>query len=115
MKTLLPALFATLAGACAIGVGLHFLFLSRLRSRHPKVWEDLGQPNPFALGPPTALTNHTVKTDFAVLRYLFRKEYRALGDSDITGVADILRIYSIAYFVYFAGTVIFFLVAIGQK
>ena len=110
----MPVLFSILMFFFVIGLGLYYLLISRLRSRHPMVWERLGRPNPFGLGPSTALTNHTVETDYAVSGFLSRKEYLVLHDSDITRLAGILRVSTAIYFCCFSGVVIFFLVTLAQ-
>jgi hypothetical protein len=73
----------------ALGLALHFYFVRQLRERHPRVWESMGQPSVF--------WSNTLGTRFEVWRFLWKKEYEELGDSQFTRLAGLLRIYKIAY------------------
>ena len=91
MNALLPILFILLVMSCATGFILHYIFLSRLRSRHLQTWE--------ALGRPTLFLNNSITNCLAVLRFLWRRDYRALGDEEFARFASFLRGYMIAYLV----------------
>src|SRR4030095_5262182 len=94
MHALLPILFVMLFVSCAVGFVLQYVFLSRLRTRHAQTWE--------ALGRPTLFLNNSVSNSLAVLRFLWRREYRGLADEQFIRFAAFLRGYLAAYFVLFA-------------
>ena len=106
MHALLPILFVLLFVSCAAGIILHHTFLSRLRSRHSQTWE--------ALGRPTLFLNNSITSGLAVLRFLWRRDYRALGDEEFARLAGFLRGYMAAYFVLFVLTVAVFVTSIGS-
>ena len=106
MHALLPILFVLLFVSCAAGVALHHVFLSRLRSRHSQTWE--------ALGRPTLFLNNSITKSLTVLRFLWRRDYRALGDEEFARLAGFLRGYMAAYFVLFVLTVAVFVTSIGS-
>jgi hypothetical protein len=82
----------------ALGLALHFYFVHQLRKRHPRVWESMGQPSVF--------WSNTMGTRFEVWRFLWKKEYQDLGDSQFTRLADLLRIYKLAYAVLLGALII---------
>jgi hypothetical protein len=104
MNTLLPILFVLLFVSCAVGIVLHHVFLSRLRSRHSQTWEVLGRP--------TLFLNNSIINSLAVLRFLWRRDYRTLGDDEFTRLAGFLRGYMVAYLVLFVVTVAVFITSI---
>ncbi len=84
-------LFALLFISCLTGFVLQLVFLSRLRTRHPQTWEELGRPGLFHSNPGNVL---------AVLRFLWRRDYLALGDESFAKFVDFLRGYMVAYFIF---------------
>ena len=107
MDTLLPIVFALLLVSCGAGLVLHHIFLSKLRTRHSKTWEALGRPALFL--------NNSITNGLAVLRFLWGRDYHALGDVEFSRFATFLRGYMVAYFILFILTVIIFVVAQVSK
>jgi hypothetical protein len=107
MHALLPILFVLLFVSCAAGLVFHHIFLSRLRSRHSQTWE--------ALGRPTLFLNNSIANGLAVLRFLWRRDYRALGDDEFAGFASFLRGYMTVYLVVFVLTIAVFVTSIGSQ
>ena len=66
---------------------LHSILYSRLRARHHHTW--------MALGRPTIWIGRV-----AVLRFLLRREYYALGDAKLVRLARFLRGYLLAFAVF---------------
>ena len=93
MPTLLPILFVLLLVSCVVGLILQHVFLSRLRTRHARTWE--------ALGRPTLFLNNSISNSLAVLRFLWRREYRDLADNELIRFAAFLRGYLVAYLLLF--------------
>jgi hypothetical protein len=94
MHNLFPVTFILMLVCCPVGLVLHAVFLSQLRSRHMQTWEVLGRP--------TLLLNNSIANCFAVQRFLWRREYRDLGDVPFARFASFLLYYQIAYIILFA-------------
>ena len=89
MNDLFPFFFFTLLALFVAGFGLQRAFLARLRKQHPQTWE--------ALGSPTLFLNNSIRNSLAVQRFIWRREYRTLGDPKTARLADLLRICQAAY------------------
>ena len=100
MSALLPILFVALVVSAVIGLILQHSFLTRLRTRHVQTWE--------ALGRPALLLNNSLTNSVAVLRFLWRREYCALGDSQSVRLASTLRVFLAVYVLLFVCTIITF-------
>lgn len=105
MDALVAILFVMVWVSCAIGLVLQHVFLSQLRTRHAQTWEALGRPSLFL--------NNSVSNSLAVLRFLWRREYRCLPDARFVRFANFLRGFLAAYLVLFAVAVAVFVVNAG--
>jgi hypothetical protein len=103
MSALLPILFITLVVSAVFGLALQHNFLTRLRKRHTQTWE--------ALGRPTLLLNNSLTNSFAVLQFLWRREYHALDDSQSVKLAGILRVFLAVYVLLFVSTITTFFIS----
>jgi len=86
----MDAILAILVALVVIGgVGdlvLHDLLLSRLRARHPDIWQ--------ALGPPTKVfDDFGFERYMAVQQFLGRPEYQRECDQELLKLARFIRIY----------------------
>ena len=63
--------------------------LRLLRTRHEQTW--------FALGRPSLFCQNTVSNGFAILRFLWRKDYLELDDPQLTRLCTFLLVYQVAY------------------
>ena len=107
MEGLLGFLFVLLMVGCVLGLILQFSFLGRLRTRHPQAWE--------ALGCPSLFLNNSIGNSVAVLRFIWTRDYRALGDEQFVRFADFLRMYYAAYAILFALVVAVFITNIVPR
>ncbi len=103
MSALLPILFVTLIVSAVFGLALQHSFLTRLRTRHVQTWE--------ALGRPALLLNNGLTNSVAVLRFLWRRDFQALSDSELVRLASILRLFLAFYVLLFVCTIITFFVS----
>jgi hypothetical protein len=103
MSALLPILFIALVVSAVLGLALHHSFLARLRTRHVQTWE--------ALGRPALLLNNSPTNSVAVLRFLWRREYHALGDSQSVRLAGTLRVFLAVYALLFVCTIVTFFIS----
>jgi len=60
----------------------------RLRTRHQKIWDELGSPR-FFLG-------NSLRNTYLLSRWLWRFEYRHCGDSRLTALAIALQVVQVA-------------------
>jgi hypothetical protein len=89
------ALVLIFAIASLVGGLLCNALLSRLRSRHPQMWEAMGRPNPFFfLYAPGGIAGR-----IAMLRFLWHEDYLVLQDSQLTSLARFIRLYFAGYLV----------------
>lgn len=72
-------------------VVLQVKMLSRLRSNHATDWERLGSP--------TLILNNTIGNTFSVLGFLWKGEYMALHDGELSRTCKRLRLLGPIYFV----------------
>jgi hypothetical protein len=96
--------FFILVVSVVFGLAMHSRLLRDMRSRHPGVWESLGRP--------TLVVNNTISNGLAVQRFLWRKEYEALGDPEFERLARRLRTFGICYLIFFAAVIVWNLVEI---
>ncbi len=97
-------LFSILMVAAIIGFVLHNRFLQMLRANHIETW--------LRLGSPTLFLNNSIKNGLEVQQFLWKREYLDLNDPDVTKLCSFLRIYSIAYIIFFISFVVLFLTKI---
>jgi hypothetical protein len=91
------AYFVVLVVVALVGIPFVREFNHQLRQRHPEVWESLGRPS---------FWNNSMQNGFAMMRFLWKKEYEAVGDPEFTRVAAAVRTYNIVYLSVFACIVI---------
>jgi hypothetical protein len=87
------------------GFALHLMVLRRLRLDHSPTWETLGRPSVIYYG--------SIKNGLAMMRFLRRHEYEALGDPSLTSVCRIYRAYTSVYSGMFATMLVAFCLAIA--
>jgi hypothetical protein len=80
------------------GFGLTGQFLSILRHSHSEVWRSLGSP--------TLFLNNSISNGLQVLRFLWRSEYRSLGDERLTRIAAAMKITFVVYSLALAAVIL---------
>jgi len=81
------------------GLALSAYFLHLLRTRHEQTW--------IALGRPSLVLNNAIANGFAVLRFLWRKDFLELDDPSITRLCTFILLYQIGYLALFIVTIVF--------
>jgi len=94
-------LFFLLLVAAIVGLAVTQAFLREMRSRHPGLWDELGEPSLWM--------NNSIHNSLAVLRFLWRKDYQTLGDPEFARRAEFLWTYQIAYLIFFGATIVWVL------
>jgi hypothetical protein len=103
MRILFQILFGVLFVSAIAGLVLQYIFLLKLRTRHTPTW--------IALGRPTLFFNNSIANSFAVIGFLWRREYRTIPDQQFLKLSGVLRMFLITYLVLFVFvTLLFFLI-----
>ena len=108
MMTLYIILFVLLLVSGVSGLVVQQVFLSRLRKRHTRTWEQLGKPVIFL--------NSGALNTIDLLRFLWRRDYESLDDTKTVKLGRFLRGFLLFYFALFTLTVgVFVLMATLHK
>jgi hypothetical protein len=99
-----PWLFAILLAMVTAGLALNKLLFKRLERSHPQKYEAMGRPSLFL--------RNNVATGLATLKFVFAREHRALGDSYLSRLSDVILVYSIIYLLFFLS---FAFLVVGQS
>ena len=92
MNALLAILVLLLVVGAIVELVLEDMLLSRLRARHPEIWQ--------ALGPPTKMFDDGGFERFYALREFFRRpEYQQRCSPELVNWARFIRIYDRVYYV----------------
>jgi len=83
-----PALFA----AAVVGVLLSTLVLHRIKMDFPRVYSDIGSPSLF---------NSSIKNNWLFLKFLWKGDYRKLGNPSLTKLCILLQVYTVLYTILF--------------
>jgi hypothetical protein len=70
------------------GIPLNYRFLRAMRRHHPTMWQSVGRPTLFSVGGSLMLS-------LPVLRMLWSKDYRQVGDPQFSRVGDFVRSYQL--------------------
>ncbi len=71
-----------------------------LKSRHPAKYKEMGEP--------TLFRNNSIKTGWATTKFLYGREHRHLGDSNLSLLCDSMLVFFVVYLVLFFGLVLGF-------
>jgi hypothetical protein len=87
VSSVVALFFVILFGLVAVGIVIYLVLivrlLARLRVSHPAAYEALGSPSLFI--------NNTPRNNLALLGWLYRRDYSALGDVVTVRSADTVR------------------------
>jgi len=88
-KLVFHALWVTMMLSVGAALLLVHDFLRNLKHNHPTRWHELGEPSLFL--------NNSLRNNFLVLQFLFRKEYLHLKDHIVEEKAErVLKAYIVA-------------------
>ena len=96
-------IFIVLCLSAFIGLALYSGVLNTLKNKHGETWKALGEPSLFL--------NNSVSNSFSVQGFIFGKKYKELNDPDFTKQCNILRIFQLAYILFFASILIMILMS----
>ena len=84
----MPAVFILFILVMVFGILLNYRFLRAMRLHHPTMWQSIGRPTLFSVGGSLMLS-------LPVLRLLWRRDYRQVGDPQFSRVGDFVRSYQL--------------------
>ena len=93
-KALYPFLFGVLGAAVFVWFFLCATLFKRIRDRLPHNFADMVSPS--------LIMNNSLATNRAFMTFLIKREYRRMGDADLTRLGAFMRVYMLAYFCLFA-------------
>ena len=76
--------------AAVFGTCLHYRYLRTIRLRHPATWQSLRRPTLFSVG-------GSLMMSLPVIRFLWREEYRQIGDDGFSRLSATVRAYNIVF------------------
>lgn len=82
------------------GLMLNYYYIKYLEKKHPKIWEELGEPS--------GLFINAIKTDMNVVKHLFKKEYCLTNDKTLHKFAFVFNVYIAVYILIFSVFMIYF-------
>ena len=103
MDTTQAVWFTVLFTAILVWFALAARLFRLLREDHSEVYESLGSP--------TLFLNNSIKNNWLSLRFLIAGNFRELGDERVTRLCGFMRIFLVAYFVWFIGPVAWMLLS----
>lgn len=95
---MVPLLTLSLVGLFVVIVLLEALWRNAIRVRHPETWK--------ALGSPTLILNNSIANSLRMERFLWRGEYRVLGDRGLNRLAASIKIAFVVYGAVFAAMIL---------
>jgi hypothetical protein len=102
MNTAEAVWFTVLFAAVLIWFALGARLFQLLRESHVEVYQSLGSPS---------LLSNSTKSNWLIMRFLMTGSYRELGDERLTRLCSFMRIFFIAYTVWFIGPVVVMLLS----
>ncbi|WP_330970505.1 hypothetical protein, partial [Lysobacter sp. A3-1-A15] len=93
LETISIALFPVLFGMVLVWFVLVKLLFNRLEQAHPQTYEAMGRPSLFLRNSPAGV--------IAMLKFLVRREHRALSDGGLSKLSDAMLVFLAVYLVLF--------------
>lgn len=107
MEKYFPLAFVVLVISMMFGYFLYYRFLIYLKEKHFEKWKELGSP--------TLFKNNSIQTNLAVIAFLKNKDYRSMGDPELTKKSRFLWNFDVIYLIYFSLTLLLFAFGIVEQ
>ena len=91
MKKVFPIMFGILFCLALVWLFLCYRLFKILETRHPEKYQSMGQP--------TLMINNTLLTNIALIKFLFKREWRDLDDSELTTLSKAMLVLFAIYLV----------------
>lgn len=88
LKTALPVVFAAGFVMVIIWLGCCARLFALIKARQPEKYKEMGEPS--------LIMNNSLRNNIAFMRFLFRREDRALGDAGLTKFTGFMFYYFFA-------------------
>lgn len=102
MDTVEIVWFSVLFAAILAWFALAARMFRLLRQDHREVYESLGSPS--------LVLNNSVRNGWLSLRFLMSGDYREVNDHRVRRLGDVMRVFFVAYVLWFLGPILFVLI-----
>lgn len=89
MEGVFPILFGVLIFSVLVWFFLCTRLFRSLAARHPEKYESMGKPS--------LIMNNSPSSNIAFMKFLFRGEWRALGDPGLSSLSRLMVVLFVAY------------------
>jgi len=103
MDTVQMVWLGVLFAAILLWFGLASQLFRMLKENQSEIYESLGSPS--------LLLNNSIKNNWLSLKFLISGSYRNTHDAEIIRLCQFMRLFLIAYVVWFVGPIVWFLVS----
>lgn len=93
MNEIVPVLFGVLMCSVFFWFYLCHRMFGILRTRHPEKYE--------AMGKPTLIMNNSISNNLSFIKFLFKREWRALDDGALENLGNGMLVFVVFYTVLF--------------
>jgi high-affinity Fe2+/Pb2+ permease len=102
--TFVPIIFAVLTVMVLIWFAMIIALFKRLKLNHPAKYSEMGEPSLF--------WNNSMRTVWATLKYLFKREHKELNDNSLSLLSDSMLVFLVIYVILLFGLIFGVLVTV---
>lgn len=93
MKEFFPIMFGILFCSVFVWFFLCYRLFKILETEHPEKYESMGKPS--------LIMNNSLSGNIAFMKFLFKREWRDLGNSSLTSLSKTMLVFFVIYMVGF--------------
>jgi len=93
MKEFFPVMFGVLFFSVFVWFFLCYRLFKILETRHPEKYESMGKPS--------LIINNSLSSNITFMKFLFKREWRELGDSVLAKLGKAMLVFFVIYLVGF--------------
>jgi len=93
MKEFFPVMFGVLFFSVFVWFFLCYRLFKILETRHPEKYESMGKPS--------LIMNNSLSSNITFMKFLFKREWRELGDSVLAKLGKAMLVFFVIYLVGF--------------
>ena len=98
MRGVFRTVFIILGGMVLVWFVLVKILFVRLERKHPDKYKDMGEPS--------LIWNNSMKTNWAFMKFLFRREHKTFDDPSISRLSDFMLVFFALYTALFFGLIL---------
>lgn len=91
----MPVIFIVLMVMVFIWFGMIIVLFRKLKNVHPTKYKEMGEPSLF--------WNNSMKSNWALTKFLFKREHKMLHDGSLSLLSDSMLIFIVIYMFLFFG------------